>query len=51
MNLCKTADQTDAAKNDPRGKIGTIFVEVHQAMLQAKFQKCMPCGFKQKESS
>ena len=37
------------AKFDPRGMVGTIYVEDHKPLPHTKYQSCVPCGFREED--
>ena len=45
----ETIDPRGVAKFDPRGMIGTIYVEDHWPLPHTKYQSCGPCGFREED--
>ena len=45
----ETIDPRVVAKFDPRGMIGTIYVEDHSPLPPTKYQSCGPCGFREED--
>ena len=43
----ESIDPRGVAKFDPRGMIGTIYVENHLSLPRTKYQSCGPCGFRE----
>ena len=45
----ETINPRGVAKFDPRGMIGTIYVEDHKPLPHTKYQSCGPCGFREED--
>ena len=45
----ESIDPQGVAKFDPRGMIGTIYVEDHKPLPRTKYQSCGPCGFREED--